>query len=224
MSSELPTLAELRGGLYSAVVSDALDGLGYRRQSPQFPRGEAFPVRTASGRVLLGRCRTTLWGDLAHEDPRPYALELAAVDDCRPDDVLICAAGGSLRSGIWGELLTTAACNRGCVGAVVDGAVRDVARIRALDFPVFAAGVCVYDSLHRQRVVDRDVPVEVGGVTIRSGDWVIADEDGVVVIPGEVRDDALRRAWEKVHAENRTRDAIRAGMGAAEAYARFGVL
>ena len=110
--------------------------------------------------------RTTLWGDTAHEDPRPYELELIAVDRCQPGDVLIAAAGGSMRSGIWGELLSTAAMNAGCVAAIVDGAVRDVAKMRAMGFGVFARGTSLYDSLHRQRVIDLDLPVEVGGVVI----------------------------------------------------------
>ncbi|MDZ4689462.1 MAG: RraA family protein [Planctomycetaceae bacterium] len=213
------TLPMMRSELYSAVVCDALDGLGCRRQSPRLPLA---PL--TSGRMLVGRCKTTLWVDMAHSDPRPYELELQAVDGCRPDDVLIAAAGGSMRSGIWGELLTTAARNTGCVGAIVDGGIRDVGKIRAMDFPVFARGVSIYDSLHRQRVVDVDVPVELDGVTFAPGDLVFADADGVVVVPQAVEHEAIRRAWEKVHAENEVRDAIRNGLKAQEAFAKYGVL
>jgi regulator of RNase E activity RraA len=209
----------IRDHLYSAVVSDALDALGYCRQSPRVP---LRPWTTAG--VLVGRCKTTLWVDMAHPDPNPYELELIAVDGCRPDDVLMAAAGGSQRSGIWGELLTTAARNAGCVGAIVDGAIRDVEKIAAMNFPVFARGTCVYDSLHRQRVVDVDVPVEIDGVTFHPGDLVIADADGVVVVPQSVEHDALRRAWDKVHAENTVRDAIRNGMAAQTAFQKYGVL
>lgn len=209
----------LRQALYTAVVADALDSLGYRRQAPRVP----LPPHTVN-RLLVGRCKTTLWVDMAHDDPRPYELELRAVDSCQPDDVLIAAAGGSLRSGIWGELLTTAARNAGCVGAIIDGAVRDVAKIRHLDFPVYARGRCLYDSLHRQRVVDVDVPVEIDGVIFHPGELVFADEDGVVVVPREVEEETLRRAWTKVHAENAVRDAIRQGMKATAAFQKYGVL
>jgi len=213
------TLAMMRQSLYSAVVSDALDGLGYTHQSPRLPL-RSF---TSSG-LLVGRCKTTLWVDMAHIDQKPYELELAAVDACQSDDVLIAAAGGSVRSGIWGELLTTAAKNRGCVGAIIDGAIRDVAKIRDMHFPVFARETCVYDSLNRQRVVDVDVPIELDGVAFHPGDLVFADEDGVVVVPQIVEHEAIRRAWEKVHAENVVRDAIRGGLKAAEAFAKYGVL
>ena len=213
------TLAMMRESLYSAVVSDALDVLGYKRQSPRLP----LRPFTTNG-LLVGRCKTTLWVDMAHVDPHPYELELKAVDECQPDDILIAAAGGSDRSGIWGELLTTAALNRGCVGAIVDGAIRDVSKIRALNFPVFARSTCVYDSLNRQRVVDIDVPIELDGVHIHPGDLIFADEDGIVVVPQIVEQEAIRRAWDKVHAENIVRDSIRNGLKAAEAFAKYGVL
>jgi 4-hydroxy-4-methyl-2-oxoglutarate aldolase len=213
------TLPMIREHLYSAVVCDALDAMGLTHQSPRI----ALPPLTGVEH-LVGRCKTTLWADMAHADPKPYELELRAVDACRPDDVLICAAGGSMRSGIWGELLTTAARNGGCAGVVVDGAVRDVAKMRAMEFPVFARGTCIYDSLNRQRVVDIDVTVEIDGVRVNPGDLVIADVDGVVVVPREVEKQAIRRAWEKVHAENITRDAIKGGMKAVAAYEKYGVL
>ena len=213
------TLPMMREHLYSAVVSDALDGLGFKHQSPRLQ----FNPYTGTS-LLVGRCKTTLWVDMAHVDPSPYELELKAVDACQPDDVLIAAAGGSIRSGLWGELLTTAAKNGGCVGAVVDGAIRDVAKIRTMNFPVYARATCVYDSLNRQRVVDADVSVEIDGVVFSPGCLVFSDEDGVVVVPREVEAEAIRRAWDKVHAENVVRDAIRAGMKSVAAFEKYGVL
>ncbi|MCC7087225.1 MAG: RraA family protein [Pirellulales bacterium] len=213
------TLEMMRCSLYSAVVCDALDAVGRRNQSP---RCLLHPLTV--DRLLVGRCKTTLWADMSHPDPEPYKLELEAVDACKPDEVLIAAAGGSMRSGIWGELLSTAARVSGCVGAIVDGAVRDVAKMRGMSFPVFARGTCVYDSLHRQRVIDLDVPVEIGGILFSPGDLVFADRDGIVVVPRDVEEEVVRRAWHKVHAENVSRDAIRAGMKATAAYQKFGVL
>ncbi len=219
MTDQAITLEMARASLYSAVVCDALDALGYPNQSPRVP----LLPQTVEG-VLVGRCKTTLWADMAHPDPRPYELELMALDACQSDDVLIAAAGGSTRSGIWGELLSTAARNSQCIGAIVDGAVRDVRQMRSMQFPVYARGRSVYDSLNRQRAIDVDVPVEIGGVLFAPGDIVIADLDGVVVVPRALEQQVLRRAWSKVHAENATREAISAGMKATEAYDKFGVL
>jgi regulator of RNase E activity RraA len=218
-SPDVITLEMMRQSFYTAVVCDVLDSLGFSRQSPQLPlKPLSIDV------VLVGRAKTTLWSDLTQPDPAPYEKELIAVDECQADDVLIAAAGGSTRSGIWGELLSTAARNRGCQGAIVDGAVRDVAKMRAMQFPVFARGTSPYDSKDRQRVIDLNVPVEIDGVPFYPGELVIADIDGVVVVPSAVEDEAIRLAWQKIHSENQVRTAIQGGLKATEAYRRFGVL
>lgn len=213
------TLPQMREKLYSAVVCDALDKLGFRHQSPRVP----LRPLTVPG-VLVGRCKTTLWADMAHEDTRPYELELQAVDTCQPDDIIIAAAGGSMRSGLWGELLSTAARRSGCAGAIVDGAVRDVRKMAEMPFAVFARGTTPYDSLNRNRVIDVDVPVEIDGVRFAPGDLVIADIDGIVVVPRTVEAEAITAAWEKVNAENIVRDAIAGGMTAGDAFKKYGVL
>ena len=213
------TLPMMRDLLYSAVVCDALDALGYRHQSPR------LQLRPVTGCTkLVGRCKTTLWADIAHDDPDTYELEFKAVDSCKPDDVIVAAAAGSKRAGMWGELLSTAARNGGCVGAIVDGMVRDVATMTEMEFPVFSLGTCVYDSMNRQRVIETDVPVELDGVRFCPGDLVIADVDGVVVVPQEIENEAIQAAWNKVYDENMVRDAIRGGMGAAEAWEKYGIL
>lgn len=215
----LEDLKKIKEKLYSAVISDALDSMGYRNQCPR------IPFRAYTGvKKLVGRCKNTLWVDMYHEDPKPYELELQAVDTCNPGDVLIAAASGSSRSGIWGELLSTAARNSGCTGALVHGAIRDISKMTKMGFPVFATAKSPYDSLHRQRVVDIDVSVEIDRVRFTPGDLVFCDEDGVVVIPQEVEEEVVEKAFEKVDAENITRDEIKNGMKATEAYKKYGVL
>ena len=221
MSSEHAeiTLEIMRESLYSACVADAIDKVGLRRQSPRVP----FQAMTGIHK-LVGRCKTTLWLDFDYEDPNSYELELRAVDSCQPDDVVICAAQGSMRAAIWGELLSQAARNSGAVGVIADGAVRDIAQMESMAFPAFARGASVYDAMHRQKVVEYDIPVDIDGVCFSPGDLVIADRDGVVVVPREVENEVVQRAWKKVHEENEVREAIRQGMKATEAYQRYGVL
>ena len=219
--SGLPiSLTTIREFLSVALLCDALDAVGLSFQSPRL---ELKPVTVKSG-LLIGRAKTTLWTDMAHIDPAPYKLELAAIDSTQPDDVIVCSASGSMRSGIWGELLSSAARNCGCAGVIVHGAVRDVEKMRAMNFPVFASGKSPYDSRNRQRVVDYDVTVEIGGVSIAPGDLIAADEDGIVVVPQSVENQVIQLAWDKVHAENRVRDAVIGGMSATEAFNTFGVL
>jgi 4-hydroxy-4-methyl-2-oxoglutarate aldolase len=213
------TLAMMRESLSTALVCDALDSLGLREQSPRL----AWPVKTTAG-VLVGRCKTTLWSERTTADPHPFEKELLAVDTCQADQVMIVAASGSMRSGTWGELLSTAARNSGCVGVIVDGAVRDVSQMTEMQFPVFARATCPYDSKDRQFVTAIDVAVEIAGVTFQPHDLVFADADGVVVVPAAVEVEAVRRACTKAHDENRARAAIKQGMKVGEAYERFGVL
>jgi len=213
------TLAMMRTSLYSAVVCDALDSVGLRNQSPRVPL-----VPYSGEPLLVGRCVTTLWADQYHEVANPYELELRAVDSCQADDVMICGANGSLHSALWGELLSTAAQNAGCIGAIVDGAVRDIAKTRKMNFPVFARGASPYDSQNRQRVIDFGVPIEIAGVRFCQGDLIFADLDGIVVVPRAAEAEVIQRAWDKAHKENQVRDAIRAGMPATSAYEKFGIL
>jgi regulator of RNase E activity RraA len=209
----------LSGRLYTAVVSDAMDSLGYRNQAVT----GGFTACTGQ-KKLVGRAKTTLWADIFNEDKQPYELELRAVDSCKPGEVIICAAGGSLRSGIWGELLSNAARNAGCSGVIVHGAIRDIMKMTEMAFPVFASAQSPLDSRHRQKVIDLDVPVEINGLLIKPGDIVFADEDGIVVIPQEIEEEVIRLALEKVTAENVTRNAIKNGMKATDVYLKYGVL
>ena len=205
--------------LYSAVICDALDSMGYRHQAFT----TQFHDYTGCSRIT-GRCKTTLWTDMYHRDENPYELELRAVDSCKPGEVIICAAGGSVRSGIWGELLSTAAMNSGCAGVLVHGCVRDIEKMRAMNFPVFATGKSPYDSKDRQRVVDIDIHVEIDQVVCKPGDIIFGDEDGIVIIPHEIEEEVIKKASDKVTAENISRDAIKAGMKATEAYQKYGIL
>lgn len=214
------TLEMMREVLSVPLLCDSLDAAGYPHQSPRLP---IHPI-TLPHKFLIGRAKTTLWADMAHVDPEPYKLELTAVDSCTKDSVLVCAAAGSNRSGIWGELLSTAARNAGCIGAIVDGAVRDIGKMRSMGFPVFARGANPYDSRDRQRVIDYDVRIELDGIAIFPGDLIAADEDGIVIVPQAVEQQVVAAAWNKAHAENEVRDAIVAGMSATIAFQTYGVL
>lgn len=205
--------------LYTAVLSDVIDGLGFRDQAMD------ARVRPAwDGATVVGRAHTLLTVDIFEVRPDPYRMEIEAVDALKPGDVLVGATGPSTRTCLWGELLSTAAVARGARGAVIDGYVRDVRQIREMAFPVFATGMKPVDSAGRSVVVEFGTPVACGGVLVREGDLVVADVDGVVVVPRAIEDDAIRLALEKVDGENRMRDAIRGGMTLAEAFERHGIL
>lgn len=214
-------LAGIRQSLYTAVLSDVLDGLGWRAQ--------AMPasIRPLDEDLMLaGFARTGLYREVFHVVPgeNPYALEIALIDDLKPDEVAVFGCCGSRRIAPWGELLSTAADARGAAGCVTDGMVRDVRAIRALRFPVFHGGIAPLDSKGRGKVAEIDVPIRCGGVAVAPGDLIVGDADGVVVVPQAIEDEALRQAFAKVTGENRTRDELAAGAKLADVFARHGIL
>lgn len=214
-------LAELGRRLYSAVLSDVLDELGLTQQAMK-PR--IRPLDDAL--VLVGFARTGLFREVSQVAPgeNPYELEIRVIDDLKPGDVMVFGCSGSERIAPWGELLTTAARVRGAVGAVTDGFVRDVRGIRGMNFPVFHGGIAPLDSKGRGKVVAIDVPIECAGVRIESGDLIFGDVDGVVVVPRNVEEQALARAFEKVTSENTTRDELLRGARLKDVFDRYGVL
>jgi 4-hydroxy-4-methyl-2-oxoglutarate aldolase len=212
----------IRKTLYSAVLSDVMDEFGLTRQAM---RPFVRPLDERS--VIFGRARTGLYMPTYSIRPgeNPYAIEIALVDDLKPGEVCVLACGGPTdRIAPWGELLSTASSCRGAAGCVTDGLVRDITKIRAMDFPVFHGGIGPLDSRGRGKMMEMDVPVECAGVLVRPGDFVFGDVDGVVVIPAEQENEILAKALEKVTAENRTRDELLAGSLLRDVYERYGVL
>ncbi len=205
--------------LSTALILDILDAKGLRHQALR----PGILARTTT-KVVVGYARTLLWANFSHDDPTTYDLELKAIDSLRPGDIVVCATGNSARSGTWGELLSTAAMQRGAVGVVTDGAVRDLAQMEAMAFAVFSRSISPYDSFNRQKVTAIDVRIEIDDVTIEPGDIVVADRDGVAVVPIRLSDAVLAAALEKAGKEDRFREAVRSGMGLIEAYHKFNVL
>ena len=111
------------------------------------------------------------------------------------------AAGGSPAYALWGELMSTAARARGAAGAVLGGYTRDTHGILAMGFPVFCYGSYAQDQRGRGRVVDFRSTLNIGNVTIRPGDIVFGDIDGVVVLPCEVETEVVQGALEQVRKE-----------------------
>jgi 4-hydroxy-4-methyl-2-oxoglutarate aldolase len=203
--------------LYTPVVADVLDRLGYREQCL---RADIRPL--SRGMVAAGVARTVRTipaPELATAEP--YKGEMAAVDALRPGDVLVVS---DCHWSFWGELLSTAARHRGCRGVVIDGYTRDTRAIIAMGFPVFCRGIHPADSLGRLDVAEHDVPIDCGGVLVQPGDLVLADDDGVVVVPQGVAEPVLAAAEEKVRGENRVRQALSQGLSVTEAFRRYGVL
>jgi len=218
-TADVELFEHIEKNLYTAVLADSLDEIGLREQAM---RETIRPL--SPDLVCAGWARTIACMDVYHIGDNPYGLEIEAVDSLMPGEIAVVATGDSKRNAPWGELLSTAALRRGARGAVIEGLVRDVKKIVELGFPVFATGIKPVDSRGRGMVVDYNVPVECGAVLVSPGDLVVADFDGVVVIPARVVSEVVRLATEKVSRENHSRAELMAGKLLSEVYRKYGVL
>lgn len=218
--AEAALFDQLAEVLYTAVISDVLDSLGYRDQAMTADIRPGYV-----GARLIGRAHTVLSSDIYHIPASdPYGIEIQAIDSVPPNGIVVGATNKSTRTCMWGELLSTATRSRGGRGAVLDGHTRDVAMIERMGFPLFSTGMRPVDSMGRGAIVSCGEPVVCGGVLVHEGDIVFADVDGVVVIPRVVEDEAIRLAREKVTGENAMRDWLESGKTLREAFDHFGFL
>lgn len=214
-----PRLVQRLEALYTAVIADCLDKVGVRTNVME-PRIRPL-YREAK---MAGFAMTVLAVDvngLPESSDDYYRGELQAVDSLADGDVMVVSkCGGSY----WGELLATAARYRGARGVVVDGYCRDTLKLIEMAFPTFTAGILMYDSLGRIDVAGVQVPIVCGGVTVNPNDLILADYDGVVVVPRGVADEVLRLAEEKVSGEDTMREELAQGRPVWEAFRAHGVI
>ncbi len=222
----------MKENLYTPVVGDILDQMGYKHQFlPASIRplealvpADAYIDRTQQDNRLkvAGYACTILENDVFEAPKKPFGLLTEALDQLRPNEVYV--ATGAHNSALWGELLTATAKTRGAAGAVLDGYTRDTPQVLSQNFPVFATECWAQDSSVRTYVCDMRCTIEIGQVTIHDGDLVFGDIDGVLIIPKEIKDEVLVKALEKARGEKKVRKAIEGGMSATEAFEVFGIL
>lgn len=206
--------------LSSALVADALDTLGWRAQCLA-----ADIVPLAGGSRLIGPAFTLESGPAASTVPdEPYRGLLAAMDQVPEHSVVVFATGHASVAGVWGELITTACQRRGVAGAITDGLIRDAAQLRESDFPVFGSGTSPYDSKGRVDVTAHQVPVTVDGVSIRPGDLVVADLDGIAIVPRQLVDEVVALIDRKRAGEDAFRTSVADGMTMRQAFDTHRVL
>ncbi len=217
--SDEERFAVLRDRLYTAVVADMLDEVGYEHQTM---RPDIRPLRPDL--VLVGRTRTFLWRHIYELEETPVGKAIPALDSLVPGDVVVHSTDHTDRIVQWGGLMTTASKMRGAVGAVIDGLSRDTREILELDFPVYSRGQRPTPSYRRGIVEEFDVIIECGGVKVLPGQLIFGDLDGIVVIPQEVEDKVLETALEKVDGEDNTRRDLLKGDLLAVVFERYGAM
>ena len=192
---------------YSAVYSDVCDALGKRSQT-------LMPgARRIAGPdcVLIGHARTAISLPVSEIPERPYGGEIDFVDSLGNGDLVVLDCSRA-PAAAWGELFSTASAGRGARGALIDGLIRDVAKINELDrFPVFARGARPTDALGRVAIREWDVPVCVYGLTVFPGDLGVCDSDGVTIVPRKHIPEVVLRAREKASMESEARQLLLRG-------------
>ena len=215
--------------LYTPAVADTLDDLGYMNQAMASGFTPLLPDATVAGPAFtIEEARTKKSKRLSDYDPAFVANALTLLfDNMQKGQVIVINANGFYGAGAFGELMaTTAKYYGGVKAAVVDGPIRDISRILEIGFPVWARGNIPTDSIGRVDLIGVGQPIFCGGVRVNPGDVVMADRDGVVVIPVAEVDlaEVVEKAEEVVAAERRSRQEIREGSSLLDVYRKYGKL
>ena len=203
--------------IYTGAISDVLDEMGYRNQVlPSDIQGLTLDHRVAGVAVTVeGQSTESV-------DPEEiYIPILEMLGGLRQDDVIVSQPHDDVSAHI-GELSAETARFRGARGAVIDGGARDVDYILKLGFPVFCRYRTPSDVVGRWKLVSVGRPIRIGTVTIRSGDFIVGDKDGVLVIPQEITPQVLQKSEEVVGTENLVRKAVLQGVHPVDAYRKYG--
>lgn len=160
-----------------ASVSDALEQLTGRKMYMTHRMRPIFPTKFAGFAV------TVLLKKEANEDPNALSGMLAAIDEGTKDSVYVMVVEDGNDIAGMGGLMGTAMYSREYAGAVIDGGVRDVAYLKKIGFPVYALGIVPSTSIHHYRFGGSNIPVVCDGVEVKAADIIVADQDGVVVVP-----------------------------------------
>lgn len=213
------TLLDRLGRLNPSLVSDCLDRIGRREQVMDPSIRPVYQDATIAGYAVTVQAVNVEVMPASPDDW--YRGELQAVDALGDGDVMVVS---TCRGSYWGELLATASRYRGARGAVMDAYTRDTLALIEMRFPTFAAGISAADSLGRIDVEAVNVPIRCGGVLVDPGDLILADYDGVVVVPHEIAPDVLGAAEEKLAGENLVREKLAMGMPTWEAFRIYGII
>jgi regulator of RNase E activity RraA len=178
---------------YPASVSDAVELVTGKSGTMR------HDMKLVAGKAMVGRAVTSLARPAPPEGSTPalatkHSVEM--IDEGKPGEVGVIVMEGTLDVAAMGNLMGTAAIERGMAGMVLDGAIRDIWDIRRMGLTVYARAATPRTAVGHYATVAKNVPVECGGVTVRPGDIIVADEDGVVVVPRERAEEVLKKAKE----------------------------
>ena len=204
----------------TAMVSDCLDAIGVRNNVMD---SNIKPIR--HDMRALGIAATMSYiPDTHYDEVDPYATAIDFLDTLRPGEVVVISTQRESLSAFWGELFSAASRGRGAMGVVAEGPLRDSEAIVGLEFPAFGVLTRPYDYKGRMRIQSTREPIVCGGVEVNPGDAVIADADGVAVVPSRFIDEVFAAANQKAQTERYVLKDLLAGKSVREVWNAYGVL
>jgi len=217
-SSDHDLIAEYRR-VEVASVSDALEQITGKKM---YMSHRMQPIFTSK---FAGYARTVqLKKDEGNKDPEALSGMLQAIDEGSADSVYVMVVEDGEDIAGMGGLMGTAMAARGYSGAVIDGGVRDVAYLRKIGFPVFATGIVPSTSVHHYRFAGAQIPLVCNGVSVNPGDIVVADSDGVAVVPRAQAQAVLTLAQQMDYKEHAMYPVIEQLKSIVQAVKKFGRL
>lgn len=204
----------------SAMISDSLDSLGIRDNAME----NSIQALKTGARIVGIAATVEFIADDQYDQNDPYGDAIDYLDALQPGEVAIISTGGECLSAFWGELFSAAAKGRGVMGVVADGPLRDTDQILALDFPAFGKGSRPYDYKGRMKLSSSRMSIICGGVKVNNGDGVIADSDGVVIVPAEHLQSVSQLANARAATEKTVLDDLLAGKSVRQVWDAYGVL
>ncbi len=189
--------------LDTGAVSDAMDQLGLK--------GATYGIRPAWPCPRIAGPAVTVKAIPVGLTPPPQHINIHAISSAEPGSVLVIDDAGRTDVACMGDLQSLAAKLQGMSGAVIDGACRDIDAVREIGFPMFTRGVVPMTARGRIQQEAWNVMVQIGGVQVRPGDWIIGDGSGVVVIPQEHAEEVIKAAEAIVAREEAMAEAVRSG-------------
>lgn len=200
----------------AASVSDAIEQLYHQRRYLSHRMQSIFPAKFAGVALTVKLIKQE------NQDPNALTGMLTAIDSGAPGSVYVMQVEDGADIAGMGGLMGAAMSARGFAGAVIDGGVRDIPQLKRINFPVYSTGAVPSTSVGHYRFAAANQPVQCDGVTVDAGDIVVADQDGVVIVPKQDAPEVLIRAQALDNSEHSMYPFIEKFHSIAEAVKRFG--
>lgn len=209
----------LRKNLYSGVLCDVMDGMGYRNQGIG---NKIMPLKDDT--VIFGPAFTSVANVVYSMPENPLTAQCKIVDQLGEGEIYVLVTRGNYNCAVFGELFATAVKQRKGAGVLLDGYARDLKAIKEMDFPLFYAGRDPKTSKGRTEINECQIPVIMDGVTICPGDIIFGDIDGVAVIPKAIADEVFEKAINTMKSEDKVRQGLINGASLEKVYAENGTI